>query len=101
MLTGVCLGPYVFPLVGCRTLDHLKSNIEALSVSLSAEDIAEIEKAYEFDPGFPHTFLSGTYFGDGPQSSAHGPEDVWLTRLLGNFDWVEGKKPIGAVALKK
>ena len=90
--------PYVFPIVGCRKLEHLKGNIDALSISLDREDIAEIEKAYEFDPGFPHTFLSGTSFGDGPQKAPEGPADIWLTKLMGNFDWVGGEEPVGAVS---
>jgi aryl-alcohol dehydrogenase-like predicted oxidoreductase len=35
--------PYVFPIVGGRKVEHLKGNIEALGIRLSAEDIAEIE----------------------------------------------------------
>lgn len=94
--------PYVFPIVGVRKLEHLKANIEALSISLSKEDMAEIEKAYTFDPGFPHTFLSGSQFNpDGQQYVPEGPGDVWLTGLMGNFDWVEGAKPIRAATLEK
>ena len=52
--------PYVFPIVGGRKLEHIKGNVAALGVSLSEEDIKDIESAYEFDPGFPHTFLSGS-----------------------------------------
>jgi aryl-alcohol dehydrogenase-like predicted oxidoreductase len=87
--------PYVFPIVGGRKVEHLEGNIVALSISLSEADIKEIEEVYEFDPGFPHTFLSGTLFAENstPQS-AEGPGDVWLTNLLGNFDWVEAEKPI-------
>lgn len=87
--------PYVFPLVGCRTLEHLKGNIAALGVVLSEVDIEEIDGAYRFDAGFPHTFLSGTLFNDGLiPKSPEGPRGVWLTRLIGNFDWVEDAKPI-------
>lgn len=43
--------PYVFPIVGGRKVEHLKANIEALTLRLSEEDIAEIEGGYEFDPG--------------------------------------------------
>jgi aryl-alcohol dehydrogenase-like predicted oxidoreductase len=86
--------PYVFPIVGGRKVEHLKGNIAALGVSLTEEDAKEIEKAYVFDPGFPHTFLSGTLFtGESPEGAA-GPGDVWLTKLMGNFDWVEAETPI-------
>jgi aryl-alcohol dehydrogenase-like predicted oxidoreductase len=99
-LTSVALAyvmhktPYVFPIVGGRKVEHLKGNIAALVISLSEEDIKEIEGVYEFDFGFPHTFLSGTLFtGEAPRG-AEGPGDVWLTKMLGNFDWVEAEKPI-------
>ncbi|KAJ8097666.1 NADP-dependent oxidoreductase domain-containing protein [Lipomyces tetrasporus] len=87
-LTNVALAyvlhkaPYVFPIVGGRKVDHLKGNIAAL------------ESAYEFDPGFPHTFLSGTLFDNSAPMGAYGPGDVWLTKQLGDFDWVQLSKPI-------
>ena len=88
--------PYVFPLIGCRTLEQLKSNVEALNVDLNDDEIAEIENTYKFDPGFPHTFLSGTLFNDDDtvQEVPHGPGDVWLTNAITNIDWVEPSKPI-------
>jgi len=86
--------PYVFPIVGGRKLEHIKGNVAALSVSLNDEDIKETEGVYEFDPGFPHTFLSGSLISGGTPRAAEGPGDVWLTNLLGNFDRVEAEKAI-------
>ena len=86
--------PYVFPIVGGRKVEHLKGNIKALSLRLSEEDIREIEESYVFDPGFPHTFLSGTVFHDETPMGSYEPKEVWLTKSMGNFDWVEGGKPI-------
>lgn len=88
--------PYVFPLVGSRTLEQLKTNIEALGVALNDEELAEIEAAYDFDHGFPHTFLSGTLFSgdDTVPDCPHGPGDVWLTHAMANFDWVESPRPL-------
>jgi aryl-alcohol dehydrogenase-like predicted oxidoreductase len=88
--------PYVFPIVGGRKVEHIKSNIDALKVNLSEEDISKIDGAYRFDPGFPHTFLSGTLFGDEDDTPKvpEGPQDVWLTNILGTFDWVNGPEPI-------
>lgn len=88
--------PYVFPLVRGRKVEHIKGNIDALNVDLTEEDVLKIDAAYHFDPGFPHTFLSGTLFGDegDEQEVPAGPQDVWLTNFLGTFDWVEGPKPI-------
>ncbi|KAN0104594.1 Aldo/keto reductase [Hyaloscypha variabilis] len=99
-LTSVALAyvmqktPYVFPIVGGRKLEHIKGNVAALSVALSEDDIKEIESVYEFDPGFPHTFLSGTLISGGAPRASEGPHDVWLTNMLGNFDFVEGEKAI-------
>jgi aryl-alcohol dehydrogenase-like predicted oxidoreductase len=86
--------PYVFPLVGCRNVNQLKGSIAALGLALSEGEIKEIESAYDFDPGFPHTFLSGTSFSGEVPEVPHGPGDVWLTKLIGNFDWVGTAKPI-------
>ncbi|KAJ5272705.1 hypothetical protein N7478_007830 [Penicillium angulare] len=86
--------PYVFPIVGGRTVDHLKGSIPGLAVTLSQEEIDEIDTGYEFDHGFPHSFLSGTLFDLSHPRGAAGPEDVWLTKPCGPFDWVERPKPI-------
>ena len=52
--------PYVFPVVGGRKVEHIKGNIEALSLELSEEEINEIEDAEPFDVGFPMNFLFET-----------------------------------------
>lgn len=49
--------PYVFPVIGGRKVDQLKSNIEALSIELTQEEIYEIEDAEKWDPGFPLNFV--------------------------------------------
>ncbi|TGO13417.1 hypothetical protein BTUL_0070g00470 [Botrytis tulipae] len=89
--------PYVFPLVGGRKVEHLKGNVEALKLVLTDEDMTKIDRASRFDPGFPHIFLSGSQFGE-DQNTEHeipdGSKDVWLTQVLGTFDWVESSKPI-------
>lgn len=81
--------PYVFPIVGGRKIEHLKGNIEALGLELTKEDIEEIEDAAPFDVGFPLNFL-----GMGIKGGAKGPDDVFLTRTVGHFDYVEGGMPI-------
>ncbi|TFK21958.1 arylalcohol dehydrogenase [Coprinopsis marcescibilis] len=48
---------YVFPIVGGRKTQHLMENIEALNISLSAEQISFIESATPFDAGFPATMI--------------------------------------------
>ena len=76
--------PYVFPIVGGRKIEHLKGNVEALSLLLSEEDIKAIDSAYPFDVGFPMNFLGGT----------GRPDDVWFIQMAGQFDYVEKSKPI-------
>lgn len=89
--------PYMFPLLGARKLEHLETSIEALSVSLTDEEIHEIEAAYPYNAGFPHTFLGGGIFqGSGvPANGVSDPSEVFLTKVVcGTVDFVEGPKPI-------
>ncbi|KAL3484485.1 NADP-dependent oxidoreductase domain-containing protein [Aspergillus germanicus] len=87
--------PYVFPIIGARVVDHLEKNISALDVRLSEEDMAEIESAYEFDHGFPHTFLSGTLFDGSKPRGVTGARDVKFNNT-GNpkFEWIDTPKSI-------
>ncbi len=78
--------PYVFPIVGGRTLDHLKANIEALNLSLSENDIEEIESAAPFDLGFPSNFAY--------RAPPKHPGDVFLLKMGGTTDYVPESKPI-------
>ncbi|KAI1746934.1 norsolorinic acid reductase [Xylaria castorea] len=78
--------PYVFPIVGGRNVDHLKDNIEALTLSLSEDDIKEIEAAAPFDLGFP-----GTFAYNHPHDH---PGEVFLLRMGGTTDYVPEPKPI-------
>lgn len=54
-------------------------------MELSAEDLAEIEGAVDFDPGFPLNFISPM-----AKSGAKGPKDILFTDMSGKFDCVEG-----------
>ncbi|KAF7376738.1 Aldo/keto reductase [Mycena sanguinolenta] len=58
--------PYCFPIIGGRKVEHLTENLEALDISLSSEQIAYLENAVPFDPGFPTKMI-----GDGTQVSHH------------------------------
>uniref|UniRef100_A0A060T603 ARAD1B15708p n=1 Tax=Blastobotrys adeninivorans TaxID=409370 RepID=A0A060T603_BLAAD len=86
--------PYVFPIVGARKVSHIQGSIDGLKVTLSKEEIEEIESTYEFDFGFPHSFLSGSLFDKTRSRGANKPGDVWLLKLLGLFDWVENPKSL-------
>ncbi|KAL2109597.1 hypothetical protein VUR80DRAFT_2271 [Thermomyces stellatus] len=89
--------PYVFPIVGARKVEHIQGSINGLSTRLTEEEIHEIDGAYVFDHGFPHTFLSGTLFS-GSDTTEHRPAqepgDVYLTKSAAVFDWVEPPHPI-------
>jgi aryl-alcohol dehydrogenase-like predicted oxidoreductase len=93
-ITGVALAyvmhkaPYVFPICGGRSVEHLKGNIDALSLQLLDEEIQEIDDAWPFDAGFPMTFFTQS------SAPAKGPADVVLAREGGQFDYVEAIKPI-------
>lgn len=84
--------PHVHPIVGGRSVKHLKENIEALGLELSDADIDEIEEAVPFDIGFPHNFAARGKIAD--RSGAIGGGDVWLSRMFGHFDFVEQPRPI-------
>jgi aryl-alcohol dehydrogenase-like predicted oxidoreductase len=49
--------PYVFPIVGGRKVEQLLGNIEALSISLTPEQIVFLESTVDFDIGFPLNFI--------------------------------------------
>jgi hypothetical protein len=85
---------YVFPIVEGRTVGHLAGNIEAWNVKLSTEEIEEVNSCYDFDPGFPRTFLSGTMFDGSRLRGASKSSDVMHTKLAGTFDWVEPPQSI-------
>jgi aryl-alcohol dehydrogenase-like predicted oxidoreductase len=73
--------PYVFPIVGGRKLDHIKGNIDALSLELSKEEIQEIDGAAPFDLGFPHSMLWGN---EVPESLG----DIKFLAIAGNYEHV-------------
>ena len=52
--------PHVFPIVGCRKLEQLQANIEALDIALSPEQIKYLEGVLPFDLGFPHAMVVST-----------------------------------------
>ncbi|KAJ7071805.1 Aldo/keto reductase [Mycena belliarum] len=56
--------PYCFPIVGGRKIEHLLSNVEALDILLTPEQIAFLESVVPFEPGFPVSMI-----GDGTKTS--------------------------------
>ncbi len=57
--------PYVFPILGSRKVENLKKNIEALTITLSKEQIEYLESALPFDPGFPNWLIVSSYSPSG------------------------------------
>lgn len=47
--------PYVFPIIGGRKVEHLHQNIEALSISLTPEQVSALDNIVPFNKGFPYT----------------------------------------------
>ncbi|KAE9387397.1 hypothetical protein BT96DRAFT_960403 [Gymnopus androsaceus JB14] len=54
--------PYVFPILGGRKVENLVENLEALNISISDEQIEELESVIPFDVGFPVAMLVSSYF---------------------------------------
>ncbi|GKZ34459.1 hypothetical protein AbraIFM66950_004734 [Aspergillus brasiliensis] len=73
--------PNVFPIIGQRKIEHLQANVEALGVSLSNEDLDEIDNASSFDIGFPMNFIYRDCY-----SSRNTAADVWLTKASALID---------------
>ncbi|KAG9677738.1 norsolorinic acid reductase, partial [Aureobasidium melanogenum] len=84
--------PNVFPIVGQRKVEHLKANVEALSIKLTQEDLKEIEGAAPFDPGFPMTFI----FADKFDVTNNTAADVRLTGISARIDAPPKQQPVPA-----
>lgn len=80
--------PYVFPIIGGRTIEHLKGNIQGLTIELSTKDIDDIEGAASFDVGFPQSFLGGP-------KGVNSPSDLWLLSMAGHAQYVQDARPLG------
>jgi aryl-alcohol dehydrogenase-like predicted oxidoreductase len=46
------------PLIGARTVQQFEDNVAALDFTLSAEQVARLNKVSEIDLGFPHNFIT-------------------------------------------
>jgi aryl-alcohol dehydrogenase-like predicted oxidoreductase len=76
-------GPYVFPIVGGRTIEHLQGNISALSIRLTEEQIKFLEAVKPLDKGFPHNVI-GNAMGENP-----------FMGMTAELDFVKPSKAIG------
>ena len=82
--------PYVFPIVGGRKVEHLKGNIEALKINLTAEEMEEIRKDSQWSPTFPMDFMVRPDVAPGDVT----PSDVPLTIAGSHIDSVKPVQPI-------
>ncbi|KAL8704511.1 MAG: hypothetical protein Q9201_002320 [Fulgogasparrea decipioides] len=97
-ITGIALryvmhkSPYVFPIVGGRKIEHLKTNIGALAVELSDEEIDEIDQVVPFDVGFPTNVLFE--MGGEKYNTRMTTKDIQLVKTNSNLDIVQrGQAP--------
>ena len=84
--------PYVFPIIGLRKIEHLKSNIQALRVELTDEEVDEIDGAAPFDVGFPMSFLF-EYMSSQKYNSRMNGNETTASKTAGWWDAVERVKP--------
>lgn len=49
--------PFVFPIIGGRKVEHLLANLEALEISLTAEQMKYLESVVPFETGFPNNII--------------------------------------------
>ncbi|KAI0922847.1 hypothetical protein AcV5_009719 [Taiwanofungus camphoratus] len=64
--------PYVFPIIGGRKVEHLMTNIRALDIALSPEQIAFLESVLPFDVGFPFNIVGdGSEYNVGYKNAGH------------------------------
>ena len=84
--------PYVFPIVGGWKLEHLKSNIEGLSIELSDEEIDFIEDAAPFEIGFPLNFLF-EYKGEQKHTTRMTTNDIAFNKASGHLDMIQKARP--------
>ena len=66
--------PYVVPIVGVQTVEHVRQMLDHLKVRLSSEDIKAIHEANPLDPLFPTNFLFN-FRGDQPYHVGLGATD--------------------------
>ena len=106
LITSVALAyvmqktPYVFPIVGGRTVEQLRGNVEALSLQLTPEDIAEIEAAVPFDLGFPHNFVTNGIPANLSRPVKH-PQNTGLLGLAAAYDYVPQQLAIRIPSIPK
>ena len=49
--------PYVFPIIGGRKVENLRKNVEALTITLSDEQMKYLNDTVPFEKGFPYALF--------------------------------------------
>lgn len=75
----------VFPMIGGRKVEHLQSNIDALSIRLTKDQLNRLESVKPFDIGFPMNFIR-----EDPKETGVTPP---LTATAAPIEWQTGPKP--------
>ncbi|KAK0457202.1 Aldo/keto reductase [Desarmillaria tabescens] len=71
--------PYVFPLIGGRKVEHLASNLEALDIDLSPEQMKYLESILPFELGFPGNFVVLILSHSSINKGTGEENGLWLT----------------------
>lgn len=86
---------YVYPIVGGRTKEHIESNIAALNIVLTPEEVEEVEAATSFDIGFPLNILAGIGFvPNAKYTTDFNTGDIFLVKTAAHVDTVEHQRPV-------
>ena len=79
--------PYVFPIIGGRKIEHLKDNIQALSLQLTDKQIETLDALKPLGSEFP-----GNFVGENPAYSGVTP---MMQMGVAQFSYVKAPKAIG------
>lgn len=66
--------PYVFPIVGVNTVEHVNAMPAAMDVKLTKDEVLQIQAAKKFQPLFPVDFLYN-FRNDQPYHLGLSPAD--------------------------
>ncbi|KAK7730711.1 hypothetical protein SLS57_001542 [Botryosphaeria dothidea] len=83
--------PHVFPIVGGRKIEHLKTNIDALDIALTEAEVNGIEAATPFEHGFP-TDIMFEFHGAQKYNTRMTSKDVVMLKCASHLEEPEPVK---------
>ncbi|KAK1921493.1 NADP-dependent oxidoreductase domain-containing protein [Papiliotrema laurentii] len=86
--------PYVYPIIGGRTVEYLKDNITALDIHLTPQQIKELDSVLPFDYGQPMS-----QFGLDPHTFGYQMHPNLVT--AGLVDYVPHRQPIDVRSMRE